>query len=178
MIALLGSLASISGARFASFRYVAKGTGEDATYRVRLGVNVRNMYEKDAAFVRALVSDVVPGSLRWQAAKAILKSLEESLEKGIGNNSAYTHGGDDPTYVSLDGVPGVKVHRENGSIHLLCVVDNKTVHTPGVYKVVNSADLTIEKNKIRKLLRTGKLRQFVLPNISRAALNGNVLELS
>lgn len=174
---LIAQLERINGARFASFIYSAKGTGETAKYRARLGVNVENVYRADVSMLRTLLADSTPGSLEHQAISDVLASMEKSLEVGIGNNPMYSHGGNDPTYVSLPGVPGVKIHRTTGAVHLLCMVDDKVTLTPGVHKKVNSAPLTIEKNRIRKMLRVGKIRQFVLTNVERAALNGEVLEI-
>ena len=57
------------------------------------------------------------------------------------------------------------MHKETGELHLYGFVHQKVVIEPGVYKKVNSRHLTIEKNKLSKLVPVNKFRQFkILPD--------------
>jgi hypothetical protein len=167
---LLRLLASVQGARFASFTYTSKGTGEVAKYRVNLGVNVENLYNADLETLEAMIADL--DGIELEAAVAIRDSIKKSLAEGIGNHPDYRVA---DSYVSFPDVQGVKVHEETGALHLLCIVEEKEVIQEGVYKQVNSRPLTLAKKAIERKLRRSKIRQFILPNLSRAALQGEVL---
>lgn len=174
---LVNQLSQVNGAKFASFIYRTKGTNELARYTVLLGVSKQSLYEKD----RDALVEMLPtlDGIQKEAAAEILASIEESLIKGIGNNSAYTHGAEKgDTYLHFPGITGVKLNKNDGTLHLEAVLHNKTVMESGQYKTVNSSAKTLAKNAITKLLRKGKFRQFVFPNIKIAKLNGEVLELT
>ena len=178
-IALLRNLAKIKGAQFARFTYTAKGTGEVASVLVNLGVDFKNLYLRDILTLREMKPTLE--GVEADACAELLASLEQSVEKGLGNNDAYVHGKDNTdgsTYATIPGVPGVKIHKEEGHVLLSCCFVNKTVITPGTYKKVNSSEKTLAKNRIRKSLRTSTIRSYRLDGITRAALNGDVLEFS
>jgi hypothetical protein len=55
--------------------------------------------------------------------------------------------------------------------------EQKTVLVKGEYKTVKSAALTIAKNELRKLLKTGKFTQYSLELGNTIKANGETLEL-
>jgi hypothetical protein len=174
--ALISELARIKGAKFASFTYRSKESNELARYTIMLGVDLRAVYEKD----RALLADLLPtlDGLSRDAGAALLASIEESLSKGLGNNSAYTHGAEQgDTYVHLEGVPGVSVNKNDGVLHVKGMLVNKVTLEEGVFKQVNSRPLTLAKRELEKQLRRSKIRQFALTNVASARINGETLEL-
>lgn len=178
---VIAKLSSLSGAQFASFTYRAKESGELARHTVVLNFSMRNLYEKDVVTVEAIAATETD-PLKLQAAQEILSSLAVSLQGGIGNNPAYTHseearGEGNQTYVSIPSLPGVKVHRETGDVYVYGLSENKVVLEPGTYKEVKSKPLTIAKNGIRKVLRSGKVRQYSLGSLVEARINGDTLEL-
>jgi hypothetical protein len=167
---LLQILSTVKGARFANFTYTSKGTGERSKYRVNLGVDVEKVYRDDLQTLNTLLPTLE--GIDLEAATELKKSIETSLDVGIGNNPDYTAAG---AYTSFPDIHGVKVHNETGDIHILCMVEDKEVIESGTYKFVNSRPKTIAKKKIEKNLRRSKIRQFVIPNLSRVALQGEVL---
>ena len=62
-------------------------------------------------------------------------------------------------------IKGIKVHSTSGELHLYGLLHQKRVLVPGSYKPKgNKQDLTVEKDKIRKLCPVNKFRQFrILP---------------
>jgi hypothetical protein len=104
----------------------------------------------------------------------------ESLDKGIGNNSAYTHAAANTasgvdTYVFI--ADGVKVNRNDGCIHFVGLAESKTVIEPGEYKVVKSKPETLARREIEKQLPSARFRQFAVGNVARIAANGDVIEV-
>lgn len=174
---LLDELAKVQHAKFASFVYRSKESNELARYVVLLGVDRTALYERDRETLRTMLPDL--HGLPREAAEALLASIEESLAKGLGNNSAYTHGSEQgDTYRAIVGLPDVRLNLNDGTLHLLAVVQSKTVLEPGTFKTVNSRPLTLAKRDIEKTLRRSKIRQFALPNLRTAKLNGETLELA
>lgn len=177
MLALLAELAKVTRPKFASFTYRAKETGELARYTIMLGVDFEALYAKDRATLAAKLPSL--DGLSKDAATALLASIDESLTKGLGHNSRYTHSAEQgDTYLSLVGIDGVKVNKHDGVLHVLGLLQNKVVIEAGTYKHVNSRPLTLAKDALRKELRQSKIRQFALTNIQSARLNGETLELA
>lgn len=178
MNALLAQLSQIRGAKFASFVYRSKETGELARYVVNLGTDFVKLYKADRETMQELLPSL--SGIYAEAGTALLKSIEESLAKGLGNNSAYTHGPEQgDTYVSVPGAPGVKLNTNDNVLHVVGVLHRKEIIEAGEYKEVNSRPLTIAKRTLEKAhLKRAKVRQFRFPNISTAKLNGEVLELA
>jgi len=71
---------------------------------------------------------------------------------------------------------GVKAHRETGELYIYGYREKKEVIVKGEYPTVNSRPLTIAKNELRKLLKTGKFTQYKVSNIDNMKLNGETLE--
>jgi hypothetical protein len=174
MRTLLDQLSQIHGAKFANFTYRSAETGELAKYQVMLGVDMTSLYQKDRETLVAMLPSL--DGLQKDAAEALLASIEESLQKGLGNNSAYTHGPDGGDTYFLTHIPGVKLNLHDGVLHVMALVQSKHVLEAGTYKVVNSRPLTLAKRALeREHLRRSKVRQFRLPNIASARLNGETL---
>lgn len=169
---LIAAIKNGKGAKFASFTYVAKETGEKARHTLILGASTEVLYEKDVAVLEQMVPDLK--GLSKEAAEAILASRKTSLKVGIGNNPDYTCAG---VYVEPDGLAGVKVHIVNGSLHVCGLQEAKVVLVKGVYKTVNSKPLTLAKQEISKSLPSNRFRQFRLDRVLDAKLNGDVLEI-
>lgn len=161
--------------QFASFTYVAKPSGsrlteEKARHVVLLGADLEELYRKDVEVLRALTPSL--DGLRLQAAMQLLESREESLSKGIGENDAATSA---DSYITLD-CPGLKVHLPTGNVHVMGLKVSKVVLVEANYRTVKSKPLTIEKDAVRKLLPSSRLRQFCLANETVVRINHQTLE--
>jgi hypothetical protein len=191
---IIASLAKCKGAKFASFTYT-NAEGETAVHTLILGADTRALYEKDIATVEVMRSDIATAhaagslskaefELQTQACEEILSSLAVSLSGGIGKNPAYTHSADargegNETYMFVEGVEGVKIHRQTGVLYVNGLSERKVVLVEGVYKAPpKSAPLTLAKKAIDKGLRRGKFRQFKLSNVLDARMNGETIEFA
>lgn len=173
-MSLFKMLQGVTGVQFASLTYRTKATDELARYTLLLGASLENAYGNDIAKVEEVLPTLTD-SLEIQAASEILASLRQSLDKGIGNNDAYTlQGVYQPT-----GIAGVFINTNDNALHLKNVfVQSKVVLQEGKpRKPVNSKPLTIAKDKLKRSLglRTNKLRQFALDNITKAVVNGDTI---
>lgn len=168
-----GLLGAGKGAKFASVTYRTKESHELAKYSIILGASTEVLYQKDIAQLDELYP-TLEADLDKLACKAIRDSREESLTLGIGNNTKYTCA---DTYVDAEGIPGVRIHKETGTLYVTGLVEHKTVIEAGVYKHVNSKPLTIAKRKIEKTLPSGRFRLLIIKRVKRIAAMGEVLEI-
>lgn len=169
---LMARLDDCKRAQFASFVYTAKGTGEKAKHVLILNATTENLYLKDVEELTTLLA-ASTSELERLVIGELLDSRNESLTKGIGNNSQYTC---KDAYTST-AVRNVKIHIESGELHISGLSLSKEVIIPGTYKSVKSSEKTIAKNKIRKQLSSEKFRQFAIANILAVRLNGEILEV-
>lgn len=178
MLKILDSIGKKVGATFASFTYKTKETGEVAKYSLILGASTHNLYKKDVVLlerITTMLKRIKAQQHTIQAAEELLASRRDSLTNGIGNNANYTNG---DTYDYVAGLEGVRVHKETGAIYVSGLLNKKEVIVAGApRKKVNSAPKTIAKKRIGYMLPSGRYRLFTLPNVTRAAVNGDVLEL-
>ena len=179
MDALLDTLKKVQGVSFASFLYHSKGKGEKVKALMILGASVTNLYRKDVAVLTRLVgllgvNGAKPDTLK--AAQELLASRLESLEKGIGNNSAYTQAN---TFTHLDHLPGVKFHNETGELYIGGLISRWDVVEAGpAQKPVKSSAKTLAKREIEKrFLASQRYVTLCLGNVSAARAMGDTLEL-
>jgi len=165
---------SPTGVSFVSIKgYTSVESGEVSNNLINIGYSYETAKQKDIDFLttfdatkHTFKSERVNSAIATQAATALLEAFKKPNEnRSIGQIDAY---------MSITG--GLKVHIGTGEVYVYGYREKKEVVKEGVYKTVNSADLTIAKNEIRKLLKTGKFTQYRLSNITALKANGQTLE--
>jgi len=174
---VLEKIAAQAGlARFASFTYVSKSTGEVAKYTVQLGFNYRNLLQKSIDQLE-IDCQIMP-DLQKQAAEEVLKSLRSSLD---GTQNKYTKKDIYEPFKDSSGktIHGIKINKNDNSLKIFGLISNKTQITPPTTesKPRQSSLLVLEKEKIRKTLPVGRFREFALDNLLTARLDGEMLIL-
>jgi hypothetical protein len=113
------------------------------------------------------LEEVVPADdLQAQAKQELIDGYRASLERMATTpveeiDDAYTR------FFDTDGsyIKGVKVHTATHTLHLYGLVNLKRVLMPGTYPHRNRKELTIAKDKLRRLCPVDKFRQFrILPS--------------
>jgi hypothetical protein len=170
---VLETVKATNGCKIASLTYRAKGSGELARHSILLGASLENAYKSDLETVTAYKLKL---ETELQAITEMKASLENSLEKGIGNNDSYTQKDKWKTVAK-----NVRLSLDEQTIQLLGMVFDKKVIEKGVFKKVNSSAKTIAKKQIRKLLelKAPRTRAFsvAVENIERIAANGDTIEI-
>ena len=175
---LIQSVLNSGQAQFASLTYTTKKTGETARYTVQLGTSYHSLVEKSLLELQLLVKEQKSkwNDLQRIAAARVIKSLRKTLaaHKVGQQNADYTK---KDQYVPLG--QGLNLNTSDNTLQLFGVLRSKVTITVGTYKPVKSAPLTIEQNKIRKLLPLSQFREFALDlgNIQSARLNGETIEI-
>jgi hypothetical protein len=173
------AIRGIKGCQFASFTYRTKKTKELARYTVNLGFNYLNAVKADITDLEIFLGEITDKtSLEFEAATLHLASLRESLEKHLKGeqHSAYTKAGQ---YVSIGN--GLNLNLTDNTLQLFGLVISKVQIEEGEpQKPVKSAPMTIEKNKVRRRGKVGKLREFALDegNVCGVKVNGDTIEFT
>lgn len=174
---IINKIALQSGlARFASFTYTSKSTGEVSKYVIQIGFSYRNLLQKSINQLE-IDKQIMPDFQR-QAAEAVQASLEASLN---GTQNKYTKKDIYENYKDSNGqsIQGIKINRNDNSIKVYGLISSKTQISPPTIekKLKESSPLVIEKEKILKNLPVGRFREFALDNLLSARLNGETLTL-
>jgi hypothetical protein len=173
----LVAFAKVNTSSFVGFPYESEY--EKSNVVLHLGCNIEAKYRKDiATLTDARQFYVEQGdSLYIEAIDEMIASLNNSLEKGIGNNDNYTA---KDTYINL--APNVKQHKDTGKLYVFGFVIQKNItEVKAERKPVNSRPKTIAKRTIEKRhnLDTPKFRQYIidLEHISSVKVKGDRIDL-
>lgn len=170
---IIAELVKTEACRFASITYTAKGTGETARHNLLLNVSTEGLYQKSLRILRAKKRFL--SGVALEACQELIASMEESLQKGIGQNSAYTL---KDTLVPV--ANGIKLNTHDGSLLVTAFSRGKVVLTPGTHKKVNSSEKTLAKKALERTLPKSRIRTFCLSaaQLESARLNGKTLEFA
>jgi uncharacterized protein YhbP (UPF0306 family) len=172
------ALTAIKGNQFVSLTYLAKSSGELARHTINVGFSYHNAVKQSVTELEILISE---NSATWseltkQAATNVMASLKKTLEAHARGeqNEDYTKKGQ---YIPIGN--GVNLNTADNTIQLFGLSRTKVVLVEGIHPKVNSRPLTIEQNKIRKMLTVSKFREYALDatQIAQVKVNGDTLEM-
>lgn len=170
---MLAAMEGMSGVTTAEVLYRAKRDNSLCRHIVKLGESVEGMYLDDITKLQEMLPAL--HGIDKDAGEEILKSRQKSLQVGIGHNPDYTCEG---VYVHLDGVQGVKAHKETGVLYVSGRSMSREVIEEGEPQApVNSSPKTLAKRSIEKKLTSSKFRQFILKNVKTLEVFGTVLKI-
>jgi len=165
-----------TGCRFGSITYTNEQGGK-SLYNLIFGINIVSLYKSDLRTLNSMLPNLT--GIDVVACQELINSVNNSLEKGIGNNDNYSLKG---YFEPLTPNGEVKKHvDENGvtSLYIRGYVIHKTEIIKGNYKTVKSSEKTLAKQKIEKLLKRGKIRTFKINvNVLKSVkVNGLTIEI-
>lgn len=152
---------------------------EQSTYTMLIGVNMENLYRKHIRICQELKRSMKYRGVEFiEALDNIIKSRENSLAKGIGNNDAYTLKG---KYTHIEGEnSSMKVNNDSGVVVLQGVLIRKVVNVkfkdkeykPSKNPVVNAQNI-IKSKELDKILTL----KVDVSNIHAVSYNKNKLSI-
>ena len=161
-----------TSAQFITIHNYTNNYGETATHSLCWRINYSNAVQKSLKILRSYkpsIEDCIgkPYTIsHLELAHAeLIMSFNDTVTMGAGNNPQSTSAHAYDAVVDKFGkkIPGVMIHRDSDILHLNSVYRiHKIIHTPGVYKQVNSALKTLAKNDLRAKLPLKKFGQFKL----------------
>lgn len=147
-------------ATFLALRAYRNAHSEVADYSIVFHMSYANALERSLEVLRGVKPE---GDLQVRAHQELMDGYQTSLDKMAVTpieevDDAYTRFFDETgAYIK-----GVKLHTTNCELHLYGLVMRKKVLIPGQYPKTNKRELTIAKDKLRKLCPVDKFRQFKL----------------
>ncbi len=140
---------------FLSLKRYRNANNEIADYQIIFHASYEKAIKRSIVFLEGYVAE---GDIENQAKSELLASFQKTLNK----NEDEVSGVYDRVYVEGKPIKGVKVHKETGTAYIFGMLHNKFVYQAGIYKPVNKANLTIAKDKLRKMVPVSRFRQFIV----------------
>ena len=162
---------SPTGVSFVSIKGYTNKEGEVADHVFNIGADYGKAKEADIKFLQEL--DLTKGE--WKSDMVTMAKAKAELIKSLTNPDEVRSQAQADAYTHI--CKGVKVHNETGVLYVYGNRVSKVVHVEGNYPVKNSRPLTVAKDELRKLLKTGKFRQFIMAEATSFKANGEILEV-
>lgn len=162
---------SVTGVSFVSIRNYANKSGEVSNNLLNVGASYENAKKKDIEFLQKLNLH----EHNFKSSLALIDEARKELIASLIKPDENRSQGQVNTYTNI--VKGIKVHNETGVLYVYGYRERKEVLAKGEYKEVKSKPLTIAKNELKKLMRTGKFTQYALEIGNEVRANGETLEL-
>lgn len=136
---------------------------EVADYSIVFHMSYENALKRSIAALESVVPmDSLQALAKQELIDGYTSSLKNMAETPVEEiDDAYTRFFDENGRY----IKGVKLHTTTGVLHLYGLVNLKRVIMPGHYPQRNRRELTIAKDKLRKMCPVAKFRQFrILPS--------------
>jgi len=183
---LLVTAKTIKGTSFVGVRDYQNTQGEVSNYTINVGFTYENVLTHDFTNLKNKQKEVLtilkksyPIAVIKQAYSEVYNSLEKRLSDE--QTKAELRAENDETIARSDAqinayinlAKGVKLHKDTMQLHVFGLVVRKTILQPIEYKQTKSRELTIVKNKIKKLceFKQDKYRTFIF-NKSEIKMQG------
>lgn len=163
---------SPTGVSFVSIKGYTNKEGEVADHVFNIGADYGKAKEADIKFLQTL--DLTTGT--WKSDMVTMALAKADLIKDLTSPDKVRSQAQADAYTHI--CKGVKVHNDTGVLYVYGNRVNKVVHKEGNYPTKNSRPLTIAKDELRKLLKTGKFRQFIMAEATSFKANGETLEVN
>lgn len=130
---------------------------EVANYNIVFHIDYNSALEKSINFLKEYkTSSKLEEKVRKELIKSYSASLKKNKKSNPDNNNSYQEVLDNEGNV----IKGIKLHVPTSTYHLYGFLNSKHVVKEGSYPVRNKLELTIAKDKLRKLVPVSKFRQF------------------
>jgi hypothetical protein len=136
---------------------------EVADYNIIFHISYENALKKS---IFVLESYVPADDMLARAKEELIDGYNSSLNK-MANTPVEEIDDEYTRFFDENGkyIKGVKLHTKTNVLHLYGLVNNKRVIMPGHYPTSNKRELTLAKDKLRKMCSVNKFRQFkILPS--------------
>lgn len=168
IVAIIVNTIGQKNPKFVAIKGYQNQEGEVSNYLINTGVKYANLVKKDIEFLKNLKTE---NELSEKARLELLTALEKNRNEETASAGSLAQK-DAYTYLT----PSLRICIANNTLQIVGYREQKTVLVEGVYPVVNSRPLTIEKNKIRRNLKTSKFRPFTLGKMEGINMNGLKIE--
>lgn len=178
--------AALKGASFVAVKeYQSKTTGEIANHIINANFSYLNAVNTDLqALQNASDSDIEAiaskGNFTPELVKFAIQKLAESFEKNKNDETRSNQSkGQIDAYIPVTN--SIKLNPQTGLLHIYALAISKQVIVAGEHKTVNSRELTLCQNAVKKYFdfRTAKYRNFIISPemLSAVKISGELIEM-
>lgn len=174
---IIALFANLNGASFVGIKgYTSSTTGEVANHVVIANFSYGNAVEKDLkALDNATDADVqaiADKGFTIDLVKVAIAKLADAFRKNMNPETASAQSlAQKDAYINIS--PCIKLHIETGKLHIYALAHSKVVLVEGEYKTVNSRELTLCQNAVKKYFdfSTAKYRNFIVEPSQLSGVN-------
>lgn len=165
---IVKKFSNLNGTSFVGIReYTSKTTGETANHVVNANFSYCNAVEKDLKALQSITDkDIQAIAEKGFSTEMVKMAVEKLVESFTKNQNPETQSNQSKAqqnaFVNI--TKSIKLCIETGQIHIYALGVSKQVLKEGEYKKVNSRELTLCQNAIKKYLNftTAKYRNFIV----------------
>jgi hypothetical protein len=162
---LINTLRKFNGVQFVNIANYKNKQGERANVLLNVGASLHKAKQKD---LYKLKNTHCVDQIAELARLELIQSIEKpAATRSEGQKSAY-----------VEICNGVRMHIETRKLYVFGLQVKKIVIDKAEYKQVKSSAKTIEKNKLKKQLKSAKFRQYEIGNFDSVTIDGNKLVLN
>lgn len=166
---LLNTFKNLKNTSFATIKeYESTSSGEIANHNILINFKYENAVKKDIEKLKNITANEIneiakngnfKSDLVLFAVNKLINSFEKNQNKETASNSSHAQ---NENYFNITN--SVRLHFETGRLYIYGMTISKTVLVKGEYKPVNSRELTLCQNAIKKHLNfsTTKFRQYII----------------
>jgi len=178
--AIVNTFSVLNGTSFVGIKgYTSKTSGETANHVVIANFSYGNAVEKDLNALRsATIEDITAiaekGKFSIELVKQAITKLAESFINNKDKETASAGSiAQNDAYIAITN--SIKLHVATRQIHIYALHVSKQVLVEGVHKSVNSRELTLAQNAVKKYFKfsTSKYRQFIVDKDMLTGVNVN-----
>ena len=174
-----------NGSTFCGLIYTSKGTNETAQHVLNVNVSYSNAVKHDILALQNITAEQIVTiaengfsfELINQATEKLLTSFINNQNKDTASNGSIAQ---NLAYINI--TPCIKYNFETGLLYLHGASVSKTVLEKGIYKTINSRELTLCQNKIKEVLKfkTEKYRNFIIEptQLKKVTIKGECYEIA
>jgi len=179
--AIIALFVQFNGTTFVGLTYTNKN-GETAKHVINVGFSYANAVKKDLAKLQGTNIENLSKAINFPI-DLVQTAVNKMIDSFVKNQNEETQSNQSKAqqdlYIHVPGVTGVKINKETKKIHIYAMAIHKEIIVKGEYKEVNSRELTLCQNAIKKHLNftTAKYRNFIINPDQLHELNANKLNL-
>lgn len=177
---IVNLFSEINGTQFVGIKgYTAKTSGETANHVVIANFSYENAVQKDLKALQSATSKDITtiaenGNFSTELVKEAITKLTDSFTKNKDSETASAGSiAQKDAYIHITN--SIKMHIETRQLYIYALHVSKQVLIEGTYKHVNSRDLTLAQNAVKKYFKfsTSQFRQFIIEKNMLTGVNAN-----
>lgn len=183
---IVSKFSELNGASFVGIKgYESSTSGEIANHVVNANFSYENAVNKDIKSLKNISDDDIQVVMDKGFSRELIMTAVNKLTTSFENNqNSETRSNQsiaqEEAYLHITN--GIKLHLESGKLHIYAMAVSKKVLVEGEHKKVNSRELTLCQNAIKKQLdfSTTKYRTFIIDDtmLSSVKMSGEEFVLS